>query len=76
MSPLEDSQTTRLNTNPGSMPMTNNLVDELRGKLSGSQILTESSPGYEDAIKRWSDAAVKRAVGSLSTVGGCCVQPW
>lgn len=39
------------------------LAGKLREKLASSQILTESSPGYEDAIKRWSDAAVKRAVG-------------
>ncbi|EAS36048.3 6-hydroxy-D-nicotine oxidase [Coccidioides immitis RS] len=37
------------------------IAEALRSKLEGSEVLTPSSPGYEDAIKRWSDAAVKRA---------------
>lgn len=50
-------------------PITHGLVADLKDRLSGSELLTPSSPGYEDAIKRWSDAAVKRAVGLLIAHG-------
>ncbi|KAL1952589.1 hypothetical protein VTO42DRAFT_4714 [Malbranchea cinnamomea] len=42
-------------------PVIENLASSLRARLTGSEVLTQSSPGYDDAIKRWSDAAVKRA---------------
>lgn len=38
------------------------LVQELRASLHDSQVLTPHSEGYEDSIKRWSDAVERRAV--------------
>lgn len=43
-------------------PVTEELVDSLKSKIDNSEVLTPGAPHYEDAIKRWSDAAVKRAV--------------
>ncbi|KAL9002134.1 MAG: hypothetical protein Q9188_004926, partial [Gyalolechia gomerana] len=37
------------------------LVQELRASLHDSQVLTPDSEGYEDSIKRWSDAVERRA---------------
>ncbi|WEW58664.1 hypothetical protein PRK78_004132 [Emydomyces testavorans] len=42
-------------------PVTDELVNALRSKLESAEILTPASPHYEDFLKRWSDAAVKRA---------------
>ncbi|KAK2732728.1 hypothetical protein FQN57_002482 [Myotisia sp. PD_48] len=41
--------------------ITSEQIEHLRVQIKNSEILTHSSPGYEDIIKRWSDAAVKRA---------------
>ena len=43
-------------------PITDGLVAQLKDRLESSEVLTPSSPGYDEAIKRWSDAAVKQAV--------------
>lgn len=44
------------------VPVTPDLIENLRSRVKASDLISESSPGYEDAIQRWSEAAVKRAV--------------
>ncbi|KAI1912742.1 hypothetical protein LOZ61_003180 [Ophidiomyces ophidiicola] len=41
--------------------VTDELVESLRLRLKTSELLSPASPAYEDAIKRWSAAAIKRA---------------
>ena len=38
-------------------------LPDLKSVLNGSEILVPESEGYADSIKRWSDAAEKKAVG-------------
>lgn len=47
---------------PMAVPITDGIVAGLKARLEDSDVVTPSSPGYQDAIKRWSDAAVKQAV--------------
>lgn len=43
-------------------------LPELKNVLNGSEILVPDSEGYADSIKRWSDAAEKKAVGLHRTL--------
>lgn len=38
-------------------------VDQLRASLSASKVLILGDDGYEQSLKRWSEAAEKQAVG-------------
>ncbi|KAK2791613.1 hypothetical protein FQN53_000006 [Emmonsiellopsis sp. PD_33] len=43
------------------LPITSDLVSTLASSLHNTTVVTPSSPGYEESIARWSDAAVKQA---------------
>lgn len=40
------------------------LLNDLKARVATAAVITPDSPGYEESIKRWSDAAVKQAVHS------------
>lgn len=38
-------------------------IEKLASSLSGSKVLTPSSSGYDDRVKRWSELSERQAVG-------------
>lgn len=38
------------------------MVEELRSQLDASKLLTPKSEGYGESLKRWSEAAERKAV--------------
>jgi hypothetical protein len=38
------------------------LVEELQASIKDSKVLTPTSDGYKESIKRWSDSSEKQAV--------------
>lgn len=50
----------------GSLEALTPSVEDLRASLRASKVLTPGSPGYEESLHRWSEAAEKRAVRQRS----------
>lgn len=38
------------------------LIEKLKASIKDSKVLTPTSDGYEESIKRWSDSSAKPAV--------------